>query len=91
MPGGELPADDDFARRTCAVTGRVLGRGQTPRAFGASCEQCFLLQAGARALVFGPGSLEQAHTTDEYVSRSQLLQAAACYRALALEMLNGDG
>lgn len=90
MPGGELAADDGFVQQACAVTGRVLGREQTPHAFGASCEQCFLLQAGARALVLGPGSLEQAHTTNEYVSRSQLLQAVVCYRALALRMLNGD-
>ncbi len=90
MAGGETPAEEDFVRRACAVTGTTLGRVQTPKPFGASCEQCFLVEAGAKTIVLGPGSLEQAHTVDEFVPREQLLQAVACYRALACEMLGAQ-
>lgn len=48
------------------------------------------MEAGAKTIVLGPGSLEQAHTVDEFVPREQLLQAVACYRALACEMLGAQ-
>ena len=47
-----------------------------------------LSAAGVPAVVFGPGSIEQAHTVDEYISIEQLDQAAAVYFEFAC---NGFG
>lgn len=90
MPGAALPSRDSFVQLCCRVTGQILGRNQQPTAFGASCEQCFALQAGTRAVICGPGSLDQAHTVDEFVEADQLRQAVDCYTALALQILEGD-
>jgi len=89
MPGAALPSQDSFVETCCSVTGKILNRTQKPMAFGASCEQCFALQAGTRAVIFGPGSLEQAHTVDEFVEISQLYKAAECYLELAKQILKG--
>ena len=64
-----------------------LLREETPRAFDASCEQCFLVEAGSKTVVLGPGSLEQAHTIDEFVEKEQLLSATALYQDLAIRVL----
>lgn len=90
MPGAAVPSRDPFVQLCCRVTGQVLGRTQQPVAFGASCEQCFALQAGTRAVICGPGYLDQAHTVDEFVEAAQLEQAADCYAALAQQILKGD-
>jgi acetylornithine deacetylase len=45
-------------------------------------EASLFSQAGMTALVFGPGSIAQAHTADEWVSLEQLSCAAAHYRRL---------
>ena len=64
----------------CGVVYRLLP-------FGASCEQCFLVEAGAATVIIGPGSLDQAHTVDEYVEKAQLLRAAELYRQIAMDIL----
>jgi acetylornithine deacetylase len=40
---------------------------------------------GVPAVVFGPGSIEQAHTADEWLDLAQLEQAAAVYYRFAAE------
>lgn len=48
--------------------------------FGASCEQCLLVEAGAATVIIGPDSLDQAHTVDEYVEKNAI---APCSRAVS--------
>lgn len=90
MPGGALPRSDAFVKRACSITAQILDRTQHPRAFDASCEQCFLLSAGVKAIICGPGSLTQAHAVDEFVDVQELELAAVCYKALACDILNGE-
>ena len=88
MPGGEVSADEPFVGLCCEVASQTSGgREETPRAFDASCEQCFLVEAGSKTVVLGPGSLEQAHTIDEFVEKEQLLSATALYQDLAIRVL----
>lgn len=87
MPGGEVKPDEAFVRLCCDVARAENGREEQPRAFDASCEQCFLVEAGSTTVVLGPGSLDQAHTIDEYVETAQLLRATQIYRSLAKRML----
>ena len=89
MPGGEVDAQEAFVRVCCEAAQAESGRQETPRAFDASCEQCFLVEAGSRTVILGPGSLDQAHTIDEYVEKAQLVGAEAIYRAIALRVLAG--
>lgn len=90
MPGGAISTCDPFVQKCVNVMSQATGRQLKACAFDASCEQCFLLEKGVRTVICGPGSLSQAHTTDEFIPRDQLLLAAECYRALAMEMLKED-
>lgn len=87
MPGGEVAVSDPFVDICCETAVQINGREERACAFDASCEQCFLVEAGVKTVVLGPGSLDQAHTIDEYVETAQLGRAALLYRALALRML----
>lgn len=87
MPGGEISPGEEFVSRCCEAAAQTNGRSETPRAFDASCEQCFLVEAGSKAVVLGPGSLDQAHTVDEFVEKAQLLRATECYRRIAMSIL----
>ena len=45
-------------------------------------EAALFSAAGRVALVYGPGSIDQAHTAGEHVALAELAEAAARYRAL---------
>ena len=87
MPGGEISPDDEFVTRCCEIAGRMGDRTSEPQAFDASCEQCFLMEAGVKAVILGPGSLEQAHTRNEFLEVEQLERAAVIYEEIAREIL----
>ena len=75
MPGGEVDKAHPFVSACVKKAGELLDRAEEPMPFGASCEQCFLVEAGAATVIIGPGSLDQAHTVDEYVEKAQLRQS----------------
>lgn len=87
MPGGEVDKAHPFVSACVKKAGELLDREEEPMPFGASCEQCFLVEAGAATVIIGPGSLDQAHTVDEYVEKAQLLRAAELYRQIAMDIL----
>lgn len=87
MPGGEVDKAHPFVSACVKKVGELLDRAEEPMPFGASCEQCFLVEAGAATVIIGPGSLDQAHTVDEYVEKTQLLRAAELYRQIAMDIL----
>lgn len=67
-----------------AAAAALAGRLGLPRgpAVDFWTEAALFSEAGATALVFGPGSIDQAHTAGEYVALDQLAAAAAHYRRL---------
>ena len=71
-------ADDDVTR----LAMRLAGEPRTTNvAFGT--EAGLFRKAGIRTVVCGPGSIEQAHQPDEYVSLEQLLRCQAFMEGLA--------
>jgi acetylornithine deacetylase len=62
------------------ATGRAVGFG----GLRATTDAVFLAEGGTPTVVFGPGSIEQAHRPDEFVAIDQLHQ---CVRALALTIV----
>lgn len=89
MPGGEIDGRHEFVKRCCDIGEQILGERQIPAAFGASCEQCFLIGQGIPTVICGPGSLEQAHTSEEYVEEEQIRLAEKYYERIAMEFLKG--
>lgn len=72
-----------LADRLAAVLRRVLGRGEKIGVpFGTNASRIAL--ANVPTVVFGPGSINQAHTADEWLSLEELAKASdALYEFLA--------
>lgn len=87
MPGGEISQQDSFVRLCAEKRKEVLKNEEPVRAFDASCEQCFLVAHGTKAVICGPGNLSQAHTVNEFTDRKQILQAVSLYKEIIKEIL----
>ncbi|MHB1034848.1 MAG: M20 family metallopeptidase [Pirellulales bacterium] len=75
---GPPMADDANARlaeRLSAAVRQVTGACRR-RGVAYATNAAFYARAGTPAVVFGPGSIEQAHTRDEWLSLAQLERAA---------------
>ena len=80
--GPPLPTNDfetDKAESFTSIHGLETGEG-----LDFWTEASLFSAAGVPALVFGPGSISQAHTVDEWVSLEQLEQALGIYRKLVI-------
>ena len=65
------------------------GRQPVPGVFGASCEAGLLQKnLNAPAVILGPGSLRQAHVTDEYITLNQLEEGAYLYTRIFEKLMN---
>jgi acetylornithine deacetylase len=74
--------------RIVQTAGRVLRQlGENPEpsgvAFGSDASK--LMIAGVDSILFGPGSIDQAHGAVEYVDLEQVLRAEQFYYALIRE------
>jgi acetylornithine deacetylase len=80
LGSGTTPRIADVARRACDD---VAGRGEFKGVpYGTDASQ--LAPAGIPCVVVGPGSIDQAHTVDEYVDMDQVEQAVEIYRRIML-------
>jgi acetylornithine deacetylase len=84
MPGLDVGTETPTARLALALTDfRDVGKVS----FGT--EAALFQQAGMPAVVCGPGSIEQAHKPNEYVSLDQLAQCEAFLRRLMQRVCSG--
>lgn len=67
---------------------RVLSLSWEPQEFRSHSDANILWAAGIDPIILGPGRLEAAHTPDESVSFSQVVQAAQLYKSLATSLAN---
>ena len=49
------------------------------------CDAAFLSAKGIPSLVYGPGSLLQAHAVDEFLDISELMVATKAYAQVAMD------
>lgn len=78
LPPGSSAALHAWMKPALAAAGLDAAAVGAPYATNAS----HYAAAGAPVLVLGPGDIAQAHTKDEWLDRSALLQATALYGAL---------
>lgn len=64
-----------------------MGLPSRIRDFGACCDQVAFIDAGVDCVLVGPGNLEQAHTSDEYIKPEQLALATEFYYRFCLREL----
>ena len=84
LPAIITPIDAEIVSASLEAVEKVTGRKRRPRAatFGTDCS---VLQpkAGILNVICGPGSIEQAHQPDEYISVEQLVSSVDVYLHIA--------
>ncbi len=66
---------------------KVLAQPAKVGGFNACSDMSYLNQAGIPTVIFGPGSIQQAHRLDEFVNLEAVQAAARVYREMALSWL----
>ncbi len=83
-------ADAPIALAALGARTAVVGGPSRAVGFGACCDMSFLRNKGdIPTVILGPGSLSQAHKSDERIEVAELKQAVEVYRRLALDWLEG--
>lgn len=77
----ETDPGDPLARRAVALSAE-FGRGAEPIGVSYCTDGSKLSAIGVPTIVVGPGSIEQAHTADEWMDLEELALGAAYYREL---------
>jgi len=91
VPATVIGSDDPFVLRLMSVAAKVRGKETPVEIFEATCEAPFLaIDKGIATIIFGPGSIAQAHVIDEHVELDEVEKAALIYINLALDMLKGE-
>lgn len=78
LPPGNSAALHEWMKPALVAAGLDASAAGAPYATNAS----HYAAGGAPVLVLGPGDIAQAHTKDEWLDRSQLLEATALYGAI---------
>lgn len=75
-PPGEIEAEHPLVKAMMSAVSPGEPERAALKPFLASCEMAMLMEGlGIPALIFGPGSIRQAHITNEYVELDQLARA----------------
>ena len=77
----ETPLDSEVVLRTAHVL-RGIGIDDRPVGVAFGSDASKLAQIGIPSIILGPGSIDHAHTPDEYVELDQVEQAFLAYREL---------
>lgn len=80
------------AHREVVGTEAPVGSGDVA-GFCAVCDAAFLSLGGIPSVVYGPGSILQAHTVDEWVSKADVVTSAKTFAIAAMDWCghNADG
>jgi len=84
-PPYDVPKDEPICRAAAVACEAVLNEPAKYYGFTAVDDATFLNQAGIPTITLGPGSIEVAHTANEYVEIKDLLDAAKIYALTIVE------
>jgi acetylornithine deacetylase len=79
----ETPQDSPIVLATTRVLAEMKLDPQ-PRGVPFGCDASKLSRAGIPSIVFGPGSIDRAHSAEEYVETDQVEQALEFYRRIVM-------
>lgn len=80
-PPLETPPESSAAR-ACLAAADHIGIAATPQHANYCTDASFYPEHGIEAVVFGPGSIRQAHTADEHIELRQLRLGVEAYRSM---------
>jgi acetylornithine deacetylase len=82
-PAFESPNDARIVEIATAVCANIAGTGQPKGVpYGTDASQ---LASSMQCVVLGPGNIDQAHTTEEFIELPELERAAEIYRQIMLQ------
>ncbi len=81
-----IPADHPLTLRAVRAFETAVGHPASIGGCPGVTIAMVLIEMGIPAIIFGPGSIAQAHTADEWVEVDQLKQAARAYTVMMAEM-----
>ena len=83
-PSYELPLDSPFLR-SAKLAAAHIGLEPKISVFGATCEASLIAKVCPEVIIFGAGSLKQAHNSNEFVPIDELVKTAQFYLSCVLE------
>jgi len=88
-PATEVPNDSPLVAGLLAAS---VAEGVDPVLAGMTAwvDAAFLNEAGTPAVCFGPGSIAQAHSADEWIDPSEIVTCAAVLERFSRDYLQGD-
>jgi len=87
-PGTEVEADSPLVRGLLEASS-VVGASPSIEGMTAWVDAAFLNEAGIPAVCYGPGSIEQAHTEDEWIDVEEILTCADVLERFARSLGRG--
>ncbi len=87
LNAGYVAKDSEIVKICNRVYQGITGKEAVNTFFTGGNDQNFLVDAGVPTLVFGPGSLDQAHTVDEYVKIEDMEESTEFFYQLAKDLL----
>jgi acetylornithine deacetylase/succinyl-diaminopimelate desuccinylase-like protein len=82
-----VPADLPGCLALQRAAAEASGREISFEGLRATTDAVYLTEAGTPTVIFGPGSLRQAHQPDEFVSLEQLHQATRAFALTIIRLL----
>ena len=89
LQASEIEPDEEVVSIFGRSIKKVTSRKARIEGFNATCEMVHLVKKGIPTLIFGAGSLSQAHKADEYVNVEEIVAAAKIYAEFIVEALGG--
>lgn len=86
VPANEVESDEPLVVALGESLAEIFGEPQELQGFLAGSDAAYY---GSPAVICGPGSIEQAHTTNEFVAVEDLVLATRIYLRTVLRMLGG--
>jgi len=88
-PASEVLQEAPLVER---LLGACAGEGVDPVLQGMTAwvDAAFLNHAGTPAVCFGPGSIAQAHSADEWIDPTEIVRCASVLERFSRDFLNGD-
>ena len=88
LPPVEISADAPIVRWLCEATAAFTGRQPNLTGMRATTDAATLAgNGGIPTVVFGPGSITQAHKPDEFIDINEMIDAACIYTYTAVQLL----
>jgi acetylornithine deacetylase/succinyl-diaminopimelate desuccinylase-like protein len=89
IPAVSITEEEKIVVAAKEATRKILKREPTIAACSGYTMAARFIQRGIPSIILGPGSVEQAHSADEWVEIQQIVDAAKIYTLIALMMLDG--